>query len=172
MPAGMPVYDRMGQYAQPQVPEMPSTGVTTLIIRHVPRGCIQEQLEALWPANCPVCPHNLLYAPHRKSRKGLQGYAFINFLSVHAAERFRRIWQGRVPEFAEWIEAEGFKHPLDIEASRVQGLRKNLVNFAKVDLARLDPALWPVVTMNGQRQNFAQVLRRVSRDSDSHSFVA
>jgi hypothetical protein len=155
--------------ASSPAPLCPSQGhATTLMVRPVPRGCSHEMLVAFWPPNCPDSPYDLLYAPHRKTRgaslnhkprNGLQGYVFINFLTADGAERFRKAWQGRVPEESEALPGQVWQQPLEISDSHIQGFERNVRQFVAVELTRLDPKFWPVVLIGGQRQSFADVAR-------------
>lgn len=159
---------RMAETDAPQVLEpvtsnetsrdpVPTQGprVTTLRVRNFPRACTQEELATLWPANCPHCPYNLLYAPHRKTRRGLHGYLFINFLSEEGAQLFREMWDGHMPEGPtlghEW------RRPLEVTDADIQGFDRNMQSFVDLDLGRLRPELWPIVVLNGERQDFVEL---------------
>lgn len=123
---------------------------------------------AFWPPHCATSLYNMLYAPHRKARgvgdtrkarRGLQGYVFINFLTVDAAECFRGAWHGRIPNQSEQLPGLVWSAPLEISMALAQGFEENMRSFKASNLDNLDAALWPVVLVDGQRRNFADVAR-------------
>lgn len=129
--------------------------VVTFMLRPIPRSGSPEMLVSLWPPNCPDCPYNMLYAPKRAKRSGLQGYAFINFTNAQAAARFRARWEGVQPPPMDDVSWSG---PLVFTESEIQGLRENLKHFSDNSVDKLPPERWPLVFEQGMPTCFASVM--------------
>jgi hypothetical protein len=74
----------------------------------------------VWPAQGS---YNMLYLPYHPKQGRTMGYAFVNFISIEAAQEFRVRWHGvnLVPE--------AHAKRLDIGVAEVQGLCNNLLHM-------------------------------------------
>jgi hypothetical protein len=111
---------------------------TTLVIRNIPARCSQAHLMKTWPARGS---YNMLYLPYNIRQHHTMGYAFVNFISVEAAQQFRAKWHG----FDLVPEAQTKR--LDIGDAKVQGLYNNLVIVMRSHKKGkpIDPARLPAV---------------------------
>jgi hypothetical protein len=130
-------------------------GITTLMIRPIPRGGSHDMLFGLWSPTCRECPYNMLYAPKRPKRRGLQGYAYINFTSSDAATRFRARWEGVLPQPCGDVEWTG---PLSIAVSDFQGLDMNLNYYDEHKLDAFPEDRWPAIFKDGALLDFRAVM--------------
>lgn len=123
--------------------------LTTLMVRNVPLMYTQELLVREWSNGGT---YDFLYLPRSAAGQTNLSYAFINFVSEAHAEKFKAHWQKRrLAHFSS-------RKPLNISFAEVQGLEANLVQLAKKRVRRIKMRhCQPVVVVNGQQVDFAQV---------------
>jgi len=95
-------------------------GVTTLMVRNIPRRFTPEKLLEVWPVDGS---YNLLHVPFNFQKQHRAGVAFINMVSHEAAVEFAAKWHGR-----KLANGGGIKR-LDIGVAEVQGFEGNLRNL-------------------------------------------
>jgi hypothetical protein len=154
-----------GNVASQELHNGQRSSITTLMVRGIPKDGSQEMLIDLWPPASAECPYNMLYAPKRPKRNGLQGYAYINFTTSDAADRFRARWEGVQPPPCHGVEWHG---PLSIVDSDFQGLDANLKIYDGNKLDSMPEFRWPKVFGDGALLDFGTVMadfrRRAGQD--------
>lgn len=114
-------------------------GMTTLVLHDIPRNWGQEDMLQLWPPH--ECMYDYLYLPFNIKQRRMAGYAFVNFLSWHAAEVFRERWQGHVLRRSEKVKYLRFSVALmQGAAANLQYLKEN--NIEGVENDKYFPALF------------------------------
>lgn len=110
---------------------------TTLVIRNVPGSMSQRDVTSLWP---PEDTYDYIYLPRHPHNQNA-GYAFLNFLSNAAAQRFYHRWHGR------FITGLWFPKSLNINVARLQGLRDNLAFLGLWKLKKMASEGGPPLTL-------------------------
>jgi hypothetical protein len=131
-------------------PVTPTTGVTTVMVRHVPTHYSQDMLLREWAVDFSF---DFLCLGYNFKKKRTIGYAFVNFLTEKAAAEFRRRWHG------EYLSGSAHDGPsLLVQPATIQGLRANVCHYAKQPVPSFDPALLPAVWLDGVRVNFTDAV--------------
>jgi len=104
------------------------TTLTTLKIANIPRRCGKEELLEAIKAAGFADAYDFFYLPLGPQSKKNHGYAFINFGDNATTERFARAFSG-YPLRAK---------VLDVTPAPLQGLARNLENFATTRAAKCD----------------------------------
>mmetsp|Transcript_4190 Transcript_4190/g.13404 ORF Transcript_4190/g.13404 Transcript_4190/m.13404 type:complete len:214 (-) Transcript_4190:52-693(-) len=94
-----------------------SADEATVLVRHIPAGCVQGQLLVEWQL---VGKIDLFFMPMMPQKNLSLGYVIINFLSMEDARDFHRRWQG--VSLAHTLRAR----PLDVRRSKIQGFYPTL----------------------------------------------
>jgi len=118
-------------------------GKTTLVVRNIPaRYTQQDILKRFW---VPDGTFDLLFLPYSFKLGRTVGYGFINFTSPAYAQAFYRQWQGQ-------MLAGGSKaKPLDIHASRSQGIYDNMKHLSTSDVMRVKNTKYQPSVFHGMR---------------------
>lgn len=116
-------------------------GITTLMVRNLPRDLIQQSLLEELDRVGFAGVYDFVYMPCSFEARETKGYAFINFTTHTAALAFASSWQ-RSRRFSP----DGVLPPLNISAAAVQGLEANTQKWAGPRMTRIrNPALRPYV---------------------------
>jgi len=132
-------------------------GVTTLCVHNIPFRYTQDRLlEDL------KFPYNFLYLPYRGHRTATR-FAFVNFETPEAAERFRRAVDGTFLPMA----ADKPMQPLSVAVAETQGFEANMLLHCPHDerKPKWNPAVFDGV--DGLRLEFDEVLAKVRYQSIS-----
>lgn len=124
-----------------------SAEITTLMVRRVPRKYSETMLLAEFDALGAFPDFDFFFLPWEVKRNSNSGFAFINFRSAAAAERFTNLVQDRAwpSHTAKFIE---------VSAAAVQGLVPNLVNLVGNSKVEEWPNHAPVIVHGGKRLAF------------------
>eukprot|EP00929_Paragymnodinium_shiwhaense_P085165 TRINITY_DN45610_c0_g1_i1.p1 TRINITY_DN45610_c0_g1~~TRINITY_DN45610_c0_g1_i1.p1 ORF type:complete len:430 (+),score=53.86 TRINITY_DN45610_c0_g1_i1:94-1383(+) len=134
----------------PQRPSARLTEATTLMVYNIPRQYTHVMLLEKWP-HCDS--FDLLYLPMNLSTKRNQGYCFINFVSVQAAQEFVLQWHSK--QFGQ----DTSKKNLRIVNADVQGFENTLRLLSKRKCLRIPNAKHrPVAFIDNQRVPPEQLL--------------
>jgi len=137
------------------VSTIPSSEVTSLVVRNVPARYSQEDLLKEWP---PDGSYDFVHLPYFAKHRRSAGYAFINFTSNTAAREFQYNWQGcRLARHGRCAKR------LDICVAKVQGLFENLMYTQKAlaqakERNMLEDFELPIVFSGTTRLDARQVL--------------
>lgn len=130
-------------------PGPPPFWLTTLIVRHLPPRCSQEQLLHVWPQDGS---YDFLFLPYSVKQRRAARYAFINCTSAVAAkalfERWNNTWLPGSPEGSM---------PLQVSEANVQGLCPNLWHHRSIGSDRTQHQ--PLVWRHGQRVELGALMR-------------
>jgi len=116
-------------------------GKTTLVVRNIPARYSQRDILKHWWV--PDGTFNLLFLPHSFKLGHTVGYAIINFVSSADAQAFHNQWHGR--QFTSGNKVK----PLDIHASRLQGLYDNLKYLSTSEVMRIKNSKFHPGVFNG-----------------------
>ena len=110
----------------------------SLIVRNVPARFCRDDLVALWP---PEGSYRLLYVPQKRHLKVSFGMAIITFVSVEAAQAFRKEWHA-----AKLPNHGNVSRPLSIVSAAIQGLVQNMQHLVARRVFTLrDASLHPAI---------------------------
>lgn len=126
-------------------------GITTLMVRRVPRKYSEAMLLADFEALVAFPDFDFFFLPWEVKRNLNSGFAFINFRSAAAAQKFtdsvhNRAWPSNAAKFIE------------VSAACVQGLVPNLVNLVGNAKVEEWPRHAPLVLHGGRRLTFQEAV--------------
>eukprot|EP00929_Paragymnodinium_shiwhaense_P002835 TRINITY_DN10314_c0_g1_i4.p1 TRINITY_DN10314_c0_g1~~TRINITY_DN10314_c0_g1_i4.p1 ORF type:complete len:396 (+),score=62.59 TRINITY_DN10314_c0_g1_i4:219-1406(+) len=126
----------------------------TLMVYNIPRHYTHDMLLEEWPH---WDSYDLLYVPTNLSCERNQGYCFISFVSVTAAQNFATLWDGKQ------VRMHTSKKNLRIVKADVQGAAGTLRLLAKKKTLRIpNPKHRPVAFINNERVFPEQLLTALS----------
>jgi len=127
--------------------------VTTLSVRSIPFKTSQEDLIALWP---PTWGYDFIHLPYSFKQRRPAGYAFLNFISNEAAQRFYNEWEGK------HFTTNGRTKALSINAAHLQGSLANLEHLQTQGIGEvLNHKYLPALYYGTDRICFRAVLREL-----------
>jgi len=130
-----------------------SDGVTTLLLRNVPRryneAAIQLELEHF----VDRCDYDLIYLPWDTRKAANIGFVFINFVSeVVAAKVYKKI------DGAHW-RTENTGKVIRIMPAHCQGIAANIAHYASTRGVVEDHQHTPMVFVNGSHITFQEAVK-------------
>jgi len=131
----------------------PGKGMTSLMIRNLPRSYTEEVLLAQLESAFGIACVDFLYMPWNFKRDCNIGYAFVNFVKDTDALEFFLNNSGR-----RWALEDATRPCCRIATAHVQGLAANVEHFAKMAVDLPQSRRDPIVYLNGIRENLWAVL--------------
>lgn len=128
-----------------------SAAVTTLMVRRVPRKFSQDVLLAQLDELAGPFDFDFFFLPWEVRRNSNPGFAFINFRTVEAAEKFSSMTHGRA-----W-SSHADKY-IEVRAACIQGLVPNLVNLVNGGKVEECSEHTPLILHCGRRLDFRAAL--------------
>eukprot|EP00403_Amphidinium_massartii_P014975 CAMPEP_0178421802 /NCGR_PEP_ID=MMETSP0689_2-20121128/26837_1 /TAXON_ID=160604 /ORGANISM="Amphidinium massartii, Strain CS-259" /LENGTH=638 /DNA_ID=CAMNT_0020043329 /DNA_START=54 /DNA_END=1970 /DNA_ORIENTATION=+ len=115
----------------------------TLMVRNIPMRYTQDMLLVEWP---PQGSFDFLYLPICIDKKRNASFAFVNFVSLEAAQAFYKRWH------KQRLEHYSARKPLDISPADVQGREENLLQIMRNKTFRIRNAHFQPAIFEGDER--------------------
>jgi len=135
------------------VPAAKEDNRTTLMFRNLPEWFTRQKLEALLNAEGFGMLYDFIYLPAELGSGNCFGYAFINMVTPHEAERFVEYFQG----FDRWPQPDARRAVVHLSEA-LQGLDEQIERYRNSPLMHPSVAddLRPAVYSRGIRMRFPE----------------
>lgn len=145
------------------------SGETTIMMRNIPNNYTRDMLVRTLDVHGFAGAYDMVYLPLDFTSGAGLGYAFLNFVSVCDAQRFKRKFQG----FRDWEVPSEKVCSVQNKAS-VQGLRANIERYRNNPMMHesVPDAFKPVLFSNGMRVAFPPPTRRLRAPSTNEAAKA
>jgi len=135
--------------------------LTTVVIRNMPQAYTRDMLLELLDSEGFQNQYDFVYLPLDFNKSCSFGYAFVNMVSPHAAQRFHEVFAG----FSRWSVPHDV--PWDEEAevgwATLQGLEKHVDKYrnSPVMHENVDNEARPILLKDGQRVAFPSPTKKI-----------